>query len=366
MNESVDSDAFVMPSSSGRPVAGRPPSRNDTLVLFEETELVHLLVDEELGVADVFDLHPPHHLADDDLDVLVVDVDALQPVDLLDFVDQVALQRLFAEHVEDVVRVARPIHQCLTGPDALPFLHVDMNAARQRVLARLAAALVGHDDDLALTLDDAPVADHAVDLADDGGLAGLARLEQLDHARQTTGDVLRLGRLARDLRQHVTRKHLLAVAHHQVRMHRHVILPGDFCRRVALRIHGPDFHRRLLLLVRRIHDDQPRESGDLVDFLMDGHAFDDVLESDLAGFLGQNRERVRIPFDQHLTLLDLLPVFHAQTGAVHDRIALAVTPFLVLHDQRSGAIHDDESTVLGLDDLQPLQSRGPGVLRLEG
>ena len=26
MNESVESDAFVMPSSSGRPVAGRPPA----------------------------------------------------------------------------------------------------------------------------------------------------------------------------------------------------------------------------------------------------------------------------------------------------------------------------------------------------
>jgi len=26
MNESVESDAFVIPSSSGRPVAGRPPA----------------------------------------------------------------------------------------------------------------------------------------------------------------------------------------------------------------------------------------------------------------------------------------------------------------------------------------------------
>ena len=39
MNESVDSDAFVIPSSSGRPCAGRPPA-DHALVLFEETELV--------------------------------------------------------------------------------------------------------------------------------------------------------------------------------------------------------------------------------------------------------------------------------------------------------------------------------------
>ena len=62
MNESVESDAFVMPSSSGRPLAGRLPSAVSALVLFQEAELVDLLVDQELGVADVLDLHPPHHL----------------------------------------------------------------------------------------------------------------------------------------------------------------------------------------------------------------------------------------------------------------------------------------------------------------
>src|SRR5438093_5190617 len=54
MNESVESEAFVMPSSSGRPCAGRPPARRDhALVLLDDAELVHLLVDEEFGVGDV-------------------------------------------------------------------------------------------------------------------------------------------------------------------------------------------------------------------------------------------------------------------------------------------------------------------------
>ncbi len=139
MNESVESDAFVMPSSSGRPFAGKPPFDEHALVLFLEAELVHLLLDEELGVAHLFDLHPPHHLPDDDLDVLVVDADALEPVDLLDLVDQVGLQLLLAEHREDVVRVARAVHERLAGAHAVAFLHVDVDAARQRVLARLGA-----------------------------------------------------------------------------------------------------------------------------------------------------------------------------------------------------------------------------------
>ena len=42
-----------------------------------------------------------------------------------------------------------------------------------------------------------------------------------------------------------------------------------------------DLDRRLLLLVRRIDDDEPRQAGDLVEVLVDGHLVDDVLEADV-------------------------------------------------------------------------------------
>ena len=60
---------------------------------------------------DLLDLHAPHHLPDDDLDVLVVDGDVLGPVDLLDLVHEVPLQLLLAEDRQDVVRVDRPVDQ---------------------------------------------------------------------------------------------------------------------------------------------------------------------------------------------------------------------------------------------------------------
>ena len=82
--------------------------------------------------------HPPHHLANDHLDVLVVDVDALQPVDFLDFVDQVLLQFLLAQHGQDIVRIARAVHKRLARLHPLAFLHVDVDATRQRVLLGLA------------------------------------------------------------------------------------------------------------------------------------------------------------------------------------------------------------------------------------
>ena len=80
-------------------------------------------------------LHPAHHLTNDHFEVLVVDVDALQAVDFLNFVHEVLLQFLLAEHVKNVVRIAGAVHQRIAGSHALAFLHVDVDAARNRVFA---------------------------------------------------------------------------------------------------------------------------------------------------------------------------------------------------------------------------------------
>ena len=44
-----------------------------------------------LGVTGILDLHPAHHLPNDDLDVLVVDRHTLETIDLLDLVGQILL-----------------------------------------------------------------------------------------------------------------------------------------------------------------------------------------------------------------------------------------------------------------------------------
>ena len=204
MNESVESDALVMPSSSGRPVAGLPPCAMTRSFSSRKRNLSICCFEQERRVAHVFDLHPAHHLADDHFDVLVVDVDALQAVNFLDFVDQVSLQFFFAQHGQNVVRVERAVHQRLAGLDALAFLHVDVNAARHRVF--LLGAVVGDHVDFALALGHFAELDRAIDFADDGGLMRLAGFEQFHHARQTAGDVFGLRGFARDLRQHVARR----------------------------------------------------------------------------------------------------------------------------------------------------------------
>ncbi len=122
MNESVARDALVIPSSSGRPRAGAPPSASTRSFSSHEAEAVHLLVDDELGVARILDLDPAHHLPDDHLDVLVVDVHALEPVDLLDPVEQVLLQLALAQDLQDLVRVLRAVGERVAGAHALALL----------------------------------------------------------------------------------------------------------------------------------------------------------------------------------------------------------------------------------------------------
>ena len=58
-------------------------------------------------------LHPDlaHHLADDDLDVLVVDVHALLTVGLLDFLDQVVVHGVDAADPQHVVGVQGAVGQ---------------------------------------------------------------------------------------------------------------------------------------------------------------------------------------------------------------------------------------------------------------
>src|SRR6266852_2415260 len=59
--------------------------------------LGHDFARQQVGVTGGIDADLPHHLPDDHLDVLVVDVDTLRAVHLLDLFDQVGLDRLASE-----------------------------------------------------------------------------------------------------------------------------------------------------------------------------------------------------------------------------------------------------------------------------
>ena len=141
MNDSVASDALVMPSSTGSYVAGCSPLRARARAFASTTRMRSTcsprrsFVSPELG-----DLDLAQHLANDHLDVLVVDLHALQAVDVLDLADQVVRQRLDALQAQDVVRVRLAVGDDLAPLHVLAFEHDEVAPLRDQLLVLLAVA----------------------------------------------------------------------------------------------------------------------------------------------------------------------------------------------------------------------------------
>jgi len=64
---------------------GRLPAFSGFSRFFLKLELIDLLVHQEFSVTDFFNLNPAQHLSDDDLNMFIVDANALQAVYFLDF-----------------------------------------------------------------------------------------------------------------------------------------------------------------------------------------------------------------------------------------------------------------------------------------
>src|SRR5688572_12199478 len=306
-----------------------------------------MLALEELGVPRLEHAHFLQHLAHDHPDVLVVDLHALEAVDLLDFVQQVLLNGARTTNLQNVVRIHRTLGEAVTGAHAITLVHAQVLAGGHFVQSRLRALLDralgahGLHEDLALAALDLAEADHAVDLGDRRRILWTTRLEQLGDAGQTARDVARLVRLAANLRDRRSRGDLLTVLHRELCAHRDdevtdaLLLP-------ALLLHDLDVRVELLLAV--LDDDALAQTGELVELL--GHRFilDDVDEANRARHVRDDRRGVGIPREDHLVPLHRIAIAHHHDGAEGHRQARANLRVLV------GALPDDDLAFIGGDD----------------
>ena len=154
-------------------------------------------------------------------------------------------------------------------------------------------------------LSDVAKLDESVNFGNDRGLLGTTRLEELDHARETARDVLLLRGFARDLHQDVAGVDRLPVLHHEVRA------GGKKVTAAGLAVVALDLDARLLLFVRRVHDDQGGQARVLIDMFADRLLVEDVLEED--------REREGIPLDELLGDFDFLEPVLIRRGVQADQ-----------------------------------------------
>src|SRR6476659_3314444 len=110
MNESVESEALVIPISFALPCAGRPPASSTFWFSARNLNLSTISLGRN-SESPMSSTSIQRIMAGNRLQMLVVDVHTLQTVDFLDLVDQVLLQFLLAQHRQNIVRVARSVHQ---------------------------------------------------------------------------------------------------------------------------------------------------------------------------------------------------------------------------------------------------------------
>ena len=118
-NESVFSDALVMPRMISSYWAVSPLAFLISALTREELVAVDELAGQVVGVALLVDADALHHLAHDQLDVLVVDVHALGLVDLLHLLDEVLLGLGAAPERQQLGRVQRALVELRARLDLL-------------------------------------------------------------------------------------------------------------------------------------------------------------------------------------------------------------------------------------------------------
>src|SRR5690348_7182722 len=367
-NERLGRQGCLGDAQQHRDCLGRPLVAGFGLAVgFEERIAVHLLAAQVRGIAGFADLDLAQHLADDRLDVLVVDLDTLQPVHVLDFLDEISRQPLDTEQAQDVARIGLAVHHRLALLDVLALEHHDVAPLRDQVLVLVAFRIL--DDQALLALGVLAEADHARNLREDRRFLRLAGLEQVRDAGQAAGDVAGLGRLLRDARDHVADADLGPVLDRhdrtgrQVRLRRNVGA-GQF-QVLALLVFQT--HRRTQVLgiaaaALRIGDHHAFETGQLVDRRLHGHAIDEVDVAHPARHLGDDRVGMRIPVRDRLASLDLGTVPGREGRAVGDLVALALTTLDVDQADVAGTRDRNQMALRMLHGLQVVELQRAGGL----
>src|SRR6266581_696319 len=343
------------------------------LVFVVEFDFVDLLAPEEGGVARLGDANLAQHLAHNDLDVLVVDRHPLETVNLLDFVDQVFLQFLRATDVQDFVGVDRPFGQLLAFFDVVALEDNDVLANGNEVFF-LQRGLLVLDDNAAFAAHARSEINDAVDLGYFRSVFGPARLEQFGHAREAAGDVFGLGGFARGFGHERSGDDFVAFGDHDVGAGGDGII-GD---RLALVVGDDDLGVQILLV---FDDDHGLLGGGFIDFLLHGHPFDDVVEADFAGLLGEDRHVVGVPLDEGFAFLDVAAVGHGDDRANDEVMQFEFAAVFAEDGDGAVFVQDDGIAVFELDqaqivvansalefgfDLRLLEHGGGGAADMEG
>ena len=265
---------------------------------------------QEAGVARIEDVDLAHHLANDHLEVLIVDLNALHAVNVLHLVDDVLLNGCRAHDVEDVGRGDGTVGQRCAGAHVVVLLYQHLLRQGHQVLLLLAE--LGDDADFAVAALVLAEVHLAVDFGNDGGVRRVAGLEQLGDTGQTARDVAGAAGAAGNLDDDVAGLDVGLLVQHEVGAYRQRVC----LQFVALCVNDADFG--VLGTVAGFDDHLVLQTRLLVDVHTVGNALDEVLVVDLTTNLADEHGVEGVPFANHVALLDLVAIVEVELCAVGD------------------------------------------------
>ena len=186
--------------------------------------------------------------------------------------------------------------------------------------------------------------DHTIDLADGGLLLGYPGLEQLRDPGQTARDVLRFGGLDGYFSDAVTGLDIIAFVHHDDGIGGHEVPCSGFSTRylegfTLIVLDGdPGLEIRTLVF----SDHLRRDTRDLVNLFLHGHALAYITEFDLAAHLRENGGTEGIPFGKKHPLLNFTSVTDLEPGTVYDGISFLFTAVLINDGNLTVTVHHNE------------------------
>ena len=286
----------------------------ELVVDLHKLPLIDNLVLEEAGVARIINLNLVHHLANDNLEVLVVDLHTLHTIYVLNLVHDILLNLRRTEDTQNVARGDRAVRQCHTSLHVVVLLNQDLTRQGYQILTYL--TVLRRYNDLAVTALDLTECDLAIDLRYDCGVRRVTSLEQLGNTRQTTGDIACLTNNTRNLDQNIACLDLGILLNNDVCRNGQVVL---FLLNTAL---INDLDDRVLVLVLRLDNNLLAQTCLLVRLIAVGYTLDNVLEGNLTLELRDDNSVVGIPLADQIALLNLGTVLHKQRCTIGQSVSV--------------------------------------------
>src|SRR5690606_12641619 len=165
-------------------------------------------------ITRINDRYLTHHLANDHLNVFIIDANTLQTIYFLNLIHHVLLYCKWSLDREDILRRSLSIRKRRTSLHEVAILSEDLPCERNEIL--LLHAILRFDDDLAVTTLDGSHRNHTIDLRYNSRVARIPCFEELGNPWKTTGDIPQLSKHTRNLHKHLSCPHLITFIEHDM------------------------------------------------------------------------------------------------------------------------------------------------------